>query len=311
MGNGQSFSWGLRIAILSDIAEGMAFLHSKNMIHRDLKSLNVLLDDMGRAKIADFGLSRFTNDALQYQIQVEDDEIKYTEEETNKNIESKLRQGSNYQMTGNQGSIPWCAPETLNHSFAIYGPGADIYSYAIVIWEVCTRRQPWAEITNPVFSKIVKKVKNGKRPRMTAPEKDVSDQVVPGLRELMKECWSGVSGNRPTFEDCIERLNVMNVQRVTETGSVAPKRNYALQRQYYSAGDVNRNRSSSSIADSEDHLRNNSSRVSSERVSSERVSSELYFVASDGTHFTRPKAVKRVSSELPVVHLSKRNSSIN
>ena len=55
-------SWERRLQILRDVAEGMAFLHARAMIHRDLKSLNVLLEGtpMGRAKIADFGLSKFT-----------------------------------------------------------------------------------------------------------------------------------------------------------------------------------------------------------------------------------------------------------
>ena len=45
-----------------EVAEGMAFLHERGMIHRDLKSLNILLEagPKGRAKIADFGLSKFT-----------------------------------------------------------------------------------------------------------------------------------------------------------------------------------------------------------------------------------------------------------
>ena len=54
-------SWKIRIQIAADIAEGMEFLHSRKppIIHRDLKSANVLLDIEDRAKIADFGLSRF------------------------------------------------------------------------------------------------------------------------------------------------------------------------------------------------------------------------------------------------------------
>ena len=52
--------WERRVQIASDIAEGMAFLHSRGLIHRDLKSLNILLDGRGRSKIADFGLSKVT-----------------------------------------------------------------------------------------------------------------------------------------------------------------------------------------------------------------------------------------------------------
>ena len=56
----KTIPWSNRLQIASDIAEGMAFLHSRGLIHRDLKSLNILLDHTGKAKIADFGLSKIT-----------------------------------------------------------------------------------------------------------------------------------------------------------------------------------------------------------------------------------------------------------
>ena len=56
--NSQPLSWPQRAQIAADVAEGMAFLHGRLLLHRDLKSMNVLLDQHGRAKVADFGLSR-------------------------------------------------------------------------------------------------------------------------------------------------------------------------------------------------------------------------------------------------------------
>ncbi len=56
-----ALGWERRVRFARDVADGMAFLHSKGMIHRDLKSLNVLLDAaQHKAKIADFGLSKVT-----------------------------------------------------------------------------------------------------------------------------------------------------------------------------------------------------------------------------------------------------------
>ncbi len=48
--------------IAMDVARGMDFLHSHNVIHVDIKSANVLLSRDGEAKLADVGLSRITND---------------------------------------------------------------------------------------------------------------------------------------------------------------------------------------------------------------------------------------------------------
>jgi senescence-induced receptor-like serine/threonine-protein kinase len=45
-----------KLRIIKDISNGMSYLHENKMVHRDLKSLNILLDEKNRAKICDFGL---------------------------------------------------------------------------------------------------------------------------------------------------------------------------------------------------------------------------------------------------------------
>src|SRR5665213_3043395 len=67
MPNGSLFSvlrsnkpleWPLRFRIAVDVAKGLSFLHHENILHRDIKSLNVLLDENYKAKLTDFGLSK-------------------------------------------------------------------------------------------------------------------------------------------------------------------------------------------------------------------------------------------------------------
>ena len=53
-----AWPWAHRLRVVLDVAEGMAQMHAKRYIHRDLKSDNVLLDEEGRAKVADLGLAR-------------------------------------------------------------------------------------------------------------------------------------------------------------------------------------------------------------------------------------------------------------
>ena len=57
-GGSHQLSWRLILQIMEDAAEAMTFLHSVDIIHRDLKAENLLLDEDFRCKLADFGLAR-------------------------------------------------------------------------------------------------------------------------------------------------------------------------------------------------------------------------------------------------------------
>eukprot|EP00163_Fabomonas_tropica_P014094 TRINITY_DN2573_c0_g1_i4.p1 TRINITY_DN2573_c0_g1~~TRINITY_DN2573_c0_g1_i4.p1 ORF type:complete len:119 (-),score=31.14 TRINITY_DN2573_c0_g1_i4:239-595(-) len=51
-------SWSQRVKIANDTARGMVYLHSKKIIHRDMKSYNLLVDDHWNTKVCDFGIAR-------------------------------------------------------------------------------------------------------------------------------------------------------------------------------------------------------------------------------------------------------------
>jgi serine/threonine protein kinase len=114
-------SWKQRCKMALDVAKGMNSLHSYKppILHRDLKSLNLLLVESVKGpydpvlvKITDLGLARF--------------------------------QSSNQYMTGMAGTFHWMAPEVL--AGKPYTIKADIYSYAIVLWEIITRRKPYEDM---------------------------------------------------------------------------------------------------------------------------------------------------------------------
>ena len=104
--------WALVKRVACGTARGMAYLHSgvPPVLHRDLKSANILLDESYTPKVCDFGLSR-------------------------------LQASTNSSMTGNCGTVQWMAPEVLANQK--YNEKADVFSYGIILWELLTRACPY------------------------------------------------------------------------------------------------------------------------------------------------------------------------
>ena len=102
-----------RTLIALDVARGLEYLHSKGVIHRDLKSLNVLLDENNKAKICDFGMVRTMNEG---------------------------------PKTGMIGTVHWMAPEVLMSS-PDYDQKVDVYSYGIFLWELLTGDMLYKDMT--------------------------------------------------------------------------------------------------------------------------------------------------------------------
>ena len=173
-------SWELKIKILLEIAIGMNFLHSNNppILHRDLKSLNILLtdkiekkNDTTNIKISDFGLSRF--------------------------YEKSIR------MSGHLGTCHWMAPELIESKN--YGTEVDVYSYGIIIWEICSEKTPYNNMSQQQVQFYVS-VKKG-RPDL----KVIPIDTPPKLIKLMKLCWEQDPGKRPNFEFIIEFLKSIDI----------------------------------------------------------------------------------------------------
>lgn len=127
-------SWEYRKKFALDIARGVYYLHTNKqpILHRDLKSLNVLLDHALNCKLADFGWTR---------------------------VMAK-------EMTSKIGTYQWMAPEVINGYK--YTQKADVFSFGIILWELATRKPPYYGIDGQLVSQKV--VKEGLRPKISEKE---------------------------------------------------------------------------------------------------------------------------------------------
>jgi len=131
---GNKISWEFRRKVALDIAKGVLYLHNQSppILHRDLKSLNILLDYAGNAKLADFGWTR---------------------------IKAKV-------MTSKIGTYQWMAPEVI--AGFKYTEKADVFSFGIILWELATRKPPYYGIDGTEVSKKV--IKEDLRPKISEKE---------------------------------------------------------------------------------------------------------------------------------------------
>ena len=147
---------------LSDIAMGLAYLYSKGVEHRDLKTLNVLLDaSRQRCKVSDFGLSK---------------------------SESLNTAATQSTMGGAKGTPAYMAPELLDSN--TFTEETDVYAYGMIVFEVLTGENPWRGLNQMqiMMQVCIKK------------ERPTIDVDAPAdLAALMRRCWDHEPDARPTF----------------------------------------------------------------------------------------------------------------
>ncbi|KAM4742363.1 ankyrin repeat and protein kinase domain-containing protein 1 [Anableps anableps] len=190
-----NFMWQKKFQMIHEISMGMNFLHSMKppLLHLNLKTSNILLDDHLHVKISDFGL-----------IQWEEGMCKTTFME---------------HLTA-RGNINYIPPEVFTECSDSPGTAFDVYSFGIVIWEILTQQKPY---TGCSVTKVLLQVSKGKRPCLEMiPEK--RPQECDELICIMKQCWEKNPQMRPLFSDIVRKTEVLN-EVVKIPGMISGPRN--------------------------------------------------------------------------------------
>jgi serine/threonine protein kinase len=174
--DGETVEWNdtRRSMAAFGIAVGMCYLHEHGIIHRDLKSDNVMLDEYLRPRIGDFGLSKVLGAA---------------DEAVNKMI----------TQTMNAGTPIFMAPELfIGIGSGEYTMAVDVYSYAGILYHLVTWSLPWENKFQKEEFLVMSYLQKGQRPV-------IPDFVLPVYKQLIEACWAQNASARPSFRDIVEQ----------------------------------------------------------------------------------------------------------
>jgi serine/threonine protein kinase len=189
----QQLNWPRRLGLAMDSAKGMLYLHSHKppIIHRDLKSPNLLVDGQWRAKVTDFNLSR-------------------------------LSEAPSVASSVNANNPRWQAPEVI-HS-RDFSTNGDVYAFGLILWELATWELPFEQMTQ--FQIMLSVGEKGGRPEIPEPSSpSLRGGDFPGYADyvsLMKACWAQNPKDRPGFDQIIAMLRKIVVGLGAVGGQAAP-----------------------------------------------------------------------------------------
>ncbi|KZT22871.1 kinase-like protein, partial [Neolentinus lepideus HHB14362 ss-1] len=164
-------------SLLDEISSGLFYLHSENIVHGDLCGRNILIDDEGHARLADFGLS----------------------------VLAEATRGA-YSSSTPSGSTRWQSPELLDFDLPKFRKTtySDVWAFGCVCLEICTGRMPFPQIPPNREVMVAVHILSGARP--VRPDDEDVIGLTDNLWHLMQKCWETVPTDRIPWQELPQRM---------------------------------------------------------------------------------------------------------
>ena len=185
--------WKQKLSFIYDVSLAIEYMHTRHykILHRDIKSSNILLDENYHCKLCDFGMSKYYNT---------NQDMAINNEENSNNM------NTNYQ-TNSQSTLFWMSPEYLCDG--LINEKSDIYSLGILIWEI------FMEDTNPYKNININDYILGNKDIVCKKRPIINDKYFkdcPKIKELMQLMWNNDYNKRPDIEYILNLLEELNHQ---------------------------------------------------------------------------------------------------
>ena len=232
-GLARALSWYRRVGMMLDAAKGMLYLHSHKptIIHRDLKSPNLLVDGNWNVKVTDFNLSRLAD---------------------------VTQPGVASSVVAN--NPRWHAPEIIRD--ALFTKPGDVYAFGLIMWEMITWELPYDSMSS--FQMILVIGDKGGRPPVPDAATGITTEggdrkwtvqggVFPAYEayvDLMVRCWDQNPESRPAFPEIISKLReILSTFSESDAEAVAAAENSENAGNAGNAGHADRSGSETEISD--------------------------------------------------------------
>lgn len=193
-----------RLDVAQQLADAIAYLHSENVLHRDLKPDNIGFDIHGDLKVFDFDIARVCPTSVESGVGV-----------TSRRVNSKQEEET-FLMTQKVGSPRYMSPECARRE--PYNLKADVYSYAVLAHQILTLQKPYDDISDEDHDDFV--FFKGVRPHIP--------MALPNNTKQLLHCaWSHNISERPSMEIVrqtfsLERSEILRLGTIGQSLSAIP-----------------------------------------------------------------------------------------